>query len=217
MVKTKGRCRLPLRRARISVHLGGEVDVAGAVVLVDDDDGVPHAAHGDTRERHAGDEPAVGPPHVFIRMPFCVPVSAAPSTVTFRTGGLACGVSAQAPDVDAVARGAPDVPNEHVGGSGAQEHSVVAGADRRAEDAHAAGELDVHAVRVGAVGRRGDPDGVEDGEVDVLAVQQRQAPQAHVVGLADVQRLAPLQSQMQNLDHQSHCYERIPFRFFAIQ
>lgn len=46
---------------RFGVYLAGAVDVAGAVVLVDDD-GVLDVAHGDVGEPYAGDAAAKGFP-----------------------------------------------------------------------------------------------------------------------------------------------------------
>lgn len=179
---------------RFGVYLAGAVDVAGAVVLVDDD-GVLDVAHGDVGEPYAGDAAGEGlPPRLD---PESVLRAGERRRLHRHVPDLPlAGAPAEAADADPVPGAAPDFADSHARGARPHGDAVVAGAHRRAEDGDVAGQRDVDAVGVGAVRRRRYPQAlqrhagaVEDGDVHVLAVHQRHPLHGHVVRLADVQRL----------------------------
>jgi len=95
-----------------------------------------------------------------------------------------------------VARPALDAVDGDESAAGAYGDAVVARADGRIGDLHAVAPLDVDAVRVGAVPRRGDVEpphvdaaALDDGDVHLRAVAAAELAQLQVVAAHQLQRL----------------------------
>ena len=178
--------RATTSRARTYLVLAG---VVGAVLLVDDD-GVPDVHHEQALEEHVRGAALGG--GVLPRLDADAVVGAGEDDVADahpRDVALA-GVPAEAADAHAVARAAPHAGHVHAVVALADGDAVVARADARVRDGHPGAALDVDAVRVGAAGRRADPEPahpdaprLQQRHVEELGVHRRHTPHRRVPGV----------------------------------